>query len=175
MRCGRREIPHSPQYCDSHQDALSADNAGVPNPQWPAVADLVLDLRISQDILQTVQDITPLLRTETLKELLIELFFLSAKPRTLSDLARAIDVDQTTVMREVNRLLETGVVVEERVGRSRTVAIDPTHPIATPLRRLVRLAYDTPDAGEGDRVGGFTPIHAERPERRPLPSSQRRS
>ena len=64
-----------------------------------------------------MQDITPLLRTGTLKELLVELFFLSGRPRTLSDLARAIDVDQTTVMREVNRLLETGVVVEERVGR----------------------------------------------------------
>ena len=120
-----------------------------------------------------MQDITPLLRTETLKELLIELFFLSDKPRTLSDLARAIDVDQTTVMREVNRLLETGVVVEERVGRSRTIAIDPTSPIAGPLRRLVRLAHEEPDSGP--RGEGFTPLHAERSERRPLPSSRRRN
>lgn len=121
-----------------------------------------------------MQDITPLLRTETLKELLIELFFLSDKPRTLSDLARAIDVDQTTVMREVNRLLETGVVVEERVGRSRTIAIDPTSPIAAPLRRLVRLAYEPPESAAG-RADGFTPIHSDRAERRPLPSSQRRN
>ena len=121
-----------------------------------------------------MQDITPLLRTETLKELLIELFFMSDKPRTLSDLARAIDVDQTTVMREVNRLLETGVVVEERVGRSRTIAIDEVSPIAGPLRRLVRLAYDAPDAEQTGRDEGFVPLHAERPERRPLPSSWRR-
>ena len=133
-----------------------------------------LELRNTQDILQEVQDITPLLRTETLKELLIELFFMSDKPRTLSDLARAIDVDQTTVMREVNRLLETGVVVEERVGRSRTIAIDEVSPIAGPLRRLVRLAYDAPDAEQTGRDEGFVPLHAERPERRPLPSSRRR-
>ena len=133
-----------------------------------------LNLRNTQDKLRKVQDITPLLRTETLKELLIELFFLSDKPRTLSDLARAIDVDQTTVMREVNRLLETGVVVEERVGRSRTIAIDPTSPIAGPLRRLVRLAYEPPEQ-PGGRSEGFTPMHADRPERRPLPSSQRRN
>jgi DNA-binding transcriptional ArsR family regulator len=120
-----------------------------------------------------VQDITPLLRTETLKDLLIELFFMSDKPRTLSDLARAIDVSQTTVMREVNRLLETGVVVEERVGRSRTVAIDAGSPIAGPLRRLVRLAHEPPEAV--DREGGFSPAHQARPERRPLPSSRRRS
>lgn len=120
-----------------------------------------------------MQDITPLLRTETLKELLIELFFMSDKPRTLSDLARAIDVDQTTVMREVNRLLETGVVVEERVGRSRTIAIDPSSPIAGPLRRLVRLAHEPPDST--DRDDGYSPMHQRRKERRPLPSSRRRN
>ncbi len=135
----------------------------------------ILELRSTQNILQEVQDITPLLRTETLKELLIELFFLSDKPRTLSDLARAIDVDSTTVMREVNRLLETGVVVEERVGRSRTVAIDESSPVAAPLRRLLRLAYEPADAEQAGRADGFSPIHAERPERRPLPSSQRRN
>jgi len=133
-----------------------------------------LELQVMQDILQKVQEITPLLRTETLKDLLIELFFLSDKPRTLSDLARAIDVDSTTVMREVNRLLETGVVAEERVGRSRTVAIDESSPIATPLRRLLRLAYEPADAERAGRNDGFTPLHAERPERRPLPSSRRR-
>lgn len=121
-----------------------------------------------------MQDITPLLRTETLKELLIELFFMSDKPRTLSDLARAIDVSQTTVMREVNRLLETGVVREERVGRSRTVAIDQTSPIAGPLRKLVRLAYEPADGAQSGRAEGFSPLHSH-PERRPLPSSQRRN
>lgn len=136
------------------------------------VPQTVLDLRVTQDILRAVQDITPLLRTETLKELLIELFFLSAKPRTLSDLARAIDVDQTTVMREVNRLLETGVVVEERVGRSRTIAIDPTSPIATPLKRLVRLAWEPPL--DEARAASSAASSRSRPEQRPLPSSRRR-
>ena len=130
-------------------------------------------LRKLQNKLQIVQDITPLLRTETLKELLIELFFMSDKPRTLSDLARAIDVSQTTVMREVNRLLETGVVIEERVGRSRTIEIDSSSPVAGPLRRLVRLAYEPPEPV--DREDGFSPMHQSRPERRPLPSSRRRA
>jgi len=116
----------------------------------------------------------PLLRTETLKDLLIELFFLSDKPRTLADLARSIDVDQTTVMREVNRLLETGVVVEERVGRSRTIAIDEKSPMAGPLRKLVRLAYEPPESARGERPEGFAPTD-DRHERRPLPSSRRRN
>lgn len=118
-----------------------------------------------------MQNITPLLRTGTLKDLLVELFFCSDKPRTLSDLARSIDVDQTTVMREVNRLLKTGVVTEERVGRSRTIAIDPASPVAAPLRGLVRLAHE-PLPVTNDRVSAY---HAEKPSRRPLPSSRRRN
>lgn len=121
-----------------------------------------------------MQIILPILRTDTQKELLIELFFLSPRPRTLSDLARAIDVDQTTVMREVNRLLESGLVVEERVGRSRTVAINEKSPLATPLRQIVRLAYEPPVL-HTPQDDGFTPLNLEhRPHRRPLPSSRTR-
>jgi DNA-binding transcriptional ArsR family regulator len=120
-----------------------------------------------------VQNITPLLRTETLKDLLMELFFNSDAPRTLSDLARAIDVSQTTVMREVNRLLETGVVVEERVGRSRTITVDLTSPLAAPLRNLVALAREAPETSDEVPHAHETRTHG-RPGRRPLPSSRTR-
>lgn len=120
-----------------------------------------------------MQNITPLFRTETLKDLLIELFYRSDEPRSLSDLARSIEVDQTTVMREVNRLIETGVVVEERVGRSRTIAIDPASPVAGPLERLIRLVH-TPPSGAWDERRGVVSGGARRPRRRPLPSAQRR-
>lgn len=122
-----------------------------------------------------MQNILPILRTETQQELLIELFFATNRPRTLSDLARAIDVDQTTVMREVNRLLETGLIIEQRVGRSRTVAIDPNSPLASPMRQLMRLAYDPAAAYAGTGDGGFAPKEVDRrPHHRPLPSSRRR-
>lgn len=133
-----------------------------------------------------MQNITPILRTRTLKELLIELFFRTEKPRTLSDLARSIDVDQTTVMREVNRLLKTGVVVEERVGRSRTVAVDTSSPVAAPLRTLIQLEYEpaTPAPPAPDTAApqprpaadaiGYSAYRAEKPRHRPLPSSRRR-
>lgn len=131
-------------------------------------------LQVSQVILRIMQNILPILRTETQKELLIELFFLSPRPRTLSDLARAIDVDQTTVMREVNRLLETGVLVEERVGRSRTVAVNEKSPMAGPLRQLMRLVYE-PANLRTPQDEGFAPLHDDRrPHHRPLPSSRRR-
>ena len=86
--------------------------------------------------------VLPILRTDTQRDLLFELYFAGNGPRTLSDLARAIDVSQTTVMREVNRLLESGVVVEERVGRSRTVRINDSSPYAAPLRQIMRIAHE---------------------------------
>ena len=121
--------------------------------------------------------ILPILRTDTQRELLIELFFETDGPRTLSDLARSIEVDQTTVMREVNRLLESGVVTETRVGRSRTVAINESSPFAGPLRQLIRVVYqpfgETADGRsvfEGRHAHGIRGGH----ERRPMPSSRRR-
>jgi len=104
----------------------------------------------------------------------MELFFNSEAPRTLTDLAEAIDVSQTTVMREVNRLLDTGVVEEERVGRSRTIAIDRSSPLAAPLRSLMMLARDVspPDAAES---GTHAVGSHGRPGRRPLPSSRTRT
>lgn len=137
-----------------------------------------------QNILRSVQNstqqIVPILRTETQRELLVELFFRTERPRTLSDLARAIGVDQTTVMREVNRLLVSGVVVEERVGRARTVEINESSPFAGPLRQLMRVVYQPiGDLSDGLHIvpggrHGASRAGNGRHERRPLPSSRRR-
>ncbi len=135
-------------------------------------------LRITQNMLRNMQEkvpnILPLLRSETQRDLLEVLFSHQNGPQTLSDLARTIGVSQTTVMREVNRLLESGVVVDQRVGRSRTVRIDESSPLAGPLRQLLRAGRE-PEPGHElrDRHARFVG-HGARHERRPLPSSMRR-
>lgn len=124
--------------------------------------------------------ILPILRTDTQRDLLIELFFLTDRPRTLSDLAKAIGVDQTTVMREANRLLASGVMVEQKVGRARTVAINEASPFAGPLKQLIRVVYqpleDSPEAQPRSMRSRHTFPNTEssQHERRPLPSSRRR-
>lgn len=120
---------------------------------------------------ETQPDILPILRTETQRDLLMELYFGERGPRTLSDLARAIDVSQTTVMREVNRLLESGLLREERVGRSRTVRIDEASPFAAPLRQMLRVGRE-PEPPLSPRHGFHE--SGSRHDRRPLPSSMRR-
>ena len=76
-------------------------------------------LRLMQNI-----DPLPVFRSDTQRRLLVELFFDQDERRTLSDLARALDVDPTTVMREVDRLSGSGLIIEERIGRARAVQID---------------------------------------------------
>ena len=114
----------------------------------------IVDLRYLQVILRNMQNekaILSILRTETQRDLLAHLFFVAERPPTLSELARAIRVDQTTVMREVNRLLEGEILSEERVGRSRTVRINEASPFAGPLRQMIRVA-------------GSSDSHREQPE-----------
>lgn len=120
-----------------------------------------------------------ILRTETQRDLLTHLCFLSDRAPTLSELARTIGVDQTTVMREVNRLLEGGILLEERVGRSRTVRINGASPFADPLRQLMRVAASDANSGSDQpehRVifHGGPDRSEDRHDRRPLPSSRRR-
>lgn len=119
-------------------------------------------------------DIPPIFRTETQRRLLAELLFDDIpEPRTLTDLARTVGVEQTTVMREANRLIEAGLLTERRVGRARTIEINEDNPFVAPLRQIFRVADPRRESGARARNR-----HAQRPERtrherRPLPSAQR--
>lgn len=115
----------------------------------------------------------PIFRSDTQRRLLVELLFEQTERRTLSDLARAIDVDPTTVMREVDRLSDSGLILEERVGRARTVQIDETSPYAAPLRRLLGISRRPPGSTHDDPAAHDH--RSGRHERRPLPSSRQRS
>lgn len=127
-------------------------------------------MRDTQDILRLVQTSLPIFRSNTQRRLLVELFFDQGERRTLSDLARALDVDPTTVMREIDRLSGSGLIIEERIGRARAVQIDPSSPYAGPLQQLLGIERRQPtpaqeeSAGHGSRRG--------RHDRRPLPSSR---
>lgn len=131
-------------------------------------------MRHTHDMLRFMQyhGPPPVFRSDTQRRLLVELFFDHDERRTLSDLARALEVDPTTVMREVDRLADSGLIIEERIGRARAVQIDRSSPYADPLRQLLGIerrqqphAEDEP-AGHGPRTG--------RHDRRPLPSSRQR-
>ena len=119
-------------------------------------------------------DIPPIFRTDTQRRLLAELLFDDGEARTLTDLADAIGVEQTTVMREANRLLDAGLLTERRIGRARAIEIDEESPFVGPLRQLFRAAGREPDRGDGARRRHAARTERVRHERRPLPSSRTR-
>ena len=120
-------------------------------------------------------DLPPIFRTDTQRRLLAELLFGDDEPRTLTDLAEAVGVEQTTVMREANRLLDAGLITERRVGRARTIEIAEDSPFVAPLRQLFRAGGREPDRSDGARRRHAARTERVRHERRPLPSSRTRS
>ena len=48
----------------------------------------------------------------------------------------------TPVLRQLERLAQSGLLVSRQVGRSRVYQFDPRSPIATALKNLVQVAYE---------------------------------
>lgn len=65
-------------------------------------------------------------------------------PVTVSDLAQALDAPVSTVHREDVRLEAAGLLVSQRVGRTRLVSVREGNPAVAPLRQLVEMAFCPP-------------------------------
>ena len=65
--------------------------------------------------------------------------FLAPGEQSIADIARATSIPEGTVLREVDRLIETGFVTERRQGRSRLIRPDRTNPATSPLTALLAV------------------------------------
>lgn len=83
----------------------------------------------------------PILRSDTVGELLARLFLAPEDRFTLTELSDALGVSLPTVVREVDRMLESGLLLEERVGRSRRVWANQDSALFEPLASLLALTY----------------------------------
>ncbi|MEV4344364.1 winged helix-turn-helix domain-containing protein [Actinoplanes sp. NPDC049596] len=66
---------------------------------------------------------------------------LSPGQRSISDLAAKLNAPYGTVHREVERLLEAGLLKDSRVGRTRLLGPNTAGPAYRPLRDLVLIAF----------------------------------
>jgi DNA-binding transcriptional ArsR family regulator len=83
----------------------------------------------------------PVLRSDTVGDILAHLVLAPDEHVTLSDLAAAVGTSLPTVVREVDRMIAAGLLVEERVGRARRVWPNQQSPLYRPLAELVALTY----------------------------------
>jgi predicted nucleotidyltransferase len=83
----------------------------------------------------------PLFRSQHQAALLTILLLHPDQEYTLSALAQQIGASTSTVMTEVNRLAEVGLLTTSTSGRNRLVRVDTAHRLARPITDLVLGTY----------------------------------
>lgn len=82
------------------------------------------------------EPLLPLFRSRTQLDVLTAAF-LDAKGHTIAELTEVTGADRSTVLREVNRLVDAGVLVKESVGRTGVISVASDLPWAEDLRGLL--------------------------------------
>ncbi len=97
---------------------------------------------LMEDILHYMRTAAPLLapifRSDGQARLLSALL-LAGDELSLTDVAERADLAYPTAHREVARLIEAGILVERRVGRTRLIRGNPDSPFAAPLREILTV------------------------------------
>lgn len=88
--------------------------------------------------------LAPILRSDTQGRLLARVLLDPAAEHTLSELVRWAGSSMPTVLREVERAEQAGIVVTRKLGPARLVRADPDHPLHDVVRRLVLATYGPP-------------------------------
>lgn len=84
--------------------------------------------------------LAPLFRSDGQARLLAELFLSGVDELNVRELAARVGLSYGTAHREVERLLEAGLLAERRVGQARMVRPDPDSPLAAPVRELLLVS-----------------------------------
>ena len=83
----------------------------------------------------------PILRSQLQGDLLALILLHPEREFTLSELANECEVSVTAVLREVDRLIDGGILRDRKVGRSRLIKVDGESRILVPLTDLIVLTF----------------------------------
>jgi hypothetical protein len=96
-------------------------------------------------ILQNVKPekaaLSPILRSDTQGMILAQLFMNPGDDFSISELARQANTSAPTAMREVERLLESQLVIQRMVGRARLIQVNTKHELHDAIRKIVAFSY----------------------------------
>jgi DNA-binding Lrp family transcriptional regulator len=87
--------------------------------------------------------LAPILRSDTQGRVLAELYSPHGlrAGQSISELARLANATLPTVLRDVDRLVNSGFLTERRVGRNRLVQVNTDHPLYEAMRTIVMFGY----------------------------------
>lgn len=83
----------------------------------------------------------PLVRSDAQGLMLAQLFMHEDKGFGISELANFASASVPTAMREVDRLLNAGLVTQKTYGRTRVIQANKTHELFLPVKKIVSYSY----------------------------------
>jgi hypothetical protein len=81
----------------------------------------------------------PIFRSASQAHILSEIHHANS-PQTLLEISRSAGVPYATVHREVKRMVDAGILLEDRIGNAIVARFNPDSPLTTPLRQLIEIA-----------------------------------
>ena len=85
--------------------------------------------------------LSPILRSDTQGMILAQLFMNPGDDFSISELARQANTSTPTAMREVDRLLESQLVIQRQIGKARLIQVNTQHELHDSIRKLVAYSY----------------------------------
>lgn len=85
--------------------------------------------------------LAPLLRNAAQGDLLAQMLLHPDREFSLSDLRRLTGHGLSMVHKEVNLLVDGGILLDRRAGRTRQVSVNPDYPLIGPLTTMVEATY----------------------------------
>jgi hypothetical protein len=85
--------------------------------------------------------LSPILRSDTQGMILAQLFMNPGDDFSISELARQANTSAPTAMREVERLLESQLVIQRTIGRARLIQVNTKHELHDAIRKVVAFSY----------------------------------
>ncbi len=85
--------------------------------------------------------LSPILRSDTQGMILAQLFMNPGDDFSISELARQANTSAPTAMREVERLLESQLVIQRTIGRARLIQVNTNHELHDAIRKIVAFSY----------------------------------
>ncbi|MDR1293349.1 MAG: hypothetical protein LBK59_00075 [Bifidobacteriaceae bacterium] len=86
-------------------------------------------------------ELLPILRSQTLGQLLAWLLVHPDTEYTISELARTVGAKMTTAQRDIGHLAEAQLVTTRTVGRNRMIKANKDHPVFEPLSRVMEFTF----------------------------------
>ncbi|MCY3960656.1 MAG: ArsR family transcriptional regulator [bacterium] len=88
--------------------------------------------------------LAPILRSDAQGRILARVLIDPEKSHSLSDLVDSTDTSMPTVLREVLRAEEAGILITEKIGPIRQVCARVDHPLYDAVRRIILATYGPP-------------------------------